>query len=286
MMTVRNFYHISILLISINLLIACSSTRIIYTFVENFIQDEITFFLDLNEEEMVLLNQQVSELVAWHRKSMLPKYSVYLNYIADRLEVNQYAVDDIEMILADGRSIIEKTVIGFTPYASKFLINHLTVDDIEHMEKRMLKRRQERIEELSKSEKILFEKRLKRLTRNFERFLGDLNDEQVILLEAYSLETLGDAKIRLHNRTLRQKAFIRYLRTQPNTFEIMEYMNKLLLQGHLITNPSYKTFSIVSLERLKDLLVNILAISSKSQREKIINKLRGYAKDFQTVSSQ
>ena len=119
----------------------------------------------------------------------------------------------------------------------------------------MLKRRQERIEELSKSENT-FEKRLKRLTRNFERFLGDLNDEQVILLEAYSLETLGDAKIRLHNRTLRQKAFIRYLRTQPNTFEIMEYMNKLLLQGHLITNPSHKTFSIVSLERLKDLLVN------------------------------
>ena len=118
MMTVRNFYHISILLISINLLIACSSTRIIYTFVENFIQDEITYFLDLNEEEMALLNQQVSELVAWHRKSMLPMYSVYLNHIADRLEVNQYAVDDIEMILADGRSIIEKTVIGFTPYAS------------------------------------------------------------------------------------------------------------------------------------------------------------------------
>ena len=63
-------------------------------------------------------------------------------------------------------------------------------------------------------------------------------------------------------------------------------MNKILNQGHLITNPSHKTFSIVSLERLKDLLVNILAISSKSQREKIINKLRGYAKDFQTVSSQ
>ena len=108
----------------------------------------------------------------------------------------------------------------------------------------MLKRRQERIEELSKPEKILYKQRLDRLTSNFERFLGNLTDAQVFLLEVYTRETLNDSKTRLHNRTLRQKAFVRYLRTQPNTSELEEYMNKLLLQGHLITNPSYKAFQL------------------------------------------
>ena len=280
----KHIYNLAILVIIISFLKACSSTRIIYTFVENYIEDEISFFFDLSEEEEVLLRQQVSELVAWHRASMLPIYSLYLNDIANKLQVGEYGVDDIQIALVDGRSIIEETVIGITPYASKFLVNHLTDDDIEFMEKRMLKRQQERIEELTKLEKKLFEDRLERLTTNFEKFLGNLNDVQVKLLEVYTHETLGDSRTRLHNRTLRQKAFIQYLRTQPNNFELIEFTNKLLLQGHEITNPSYKAFSINWLERFRDLIANILAVSSKFQRDKIISKLRDYAEDFKTVS--
>ena len=74
-------------------------------------------------------------MVAWHRKSMLSMYSFYLNDIADKLQVGQYGSDDIEGVLVDGQSLVEKTVIGLTPYASRFLINYLTDDDIEFMEK-------------------------------------------------------------------------------------------------------------------------------------------------------
>ena len=280
----RHTHHLAILAVIIFFLKACSSTRIIYTFAEDYIKNEIIFFFDLGEEEEELLNQQVKELVAWHRTSMLPMYSFYLNDIADKLQVGQYGADDIERVLENGKSIIEETVIGMTPYASKFLIKNLTDDGIKFMEKRMLKRQQKRIEELSKLEKILYEDRLKRLTTNFERFLGNLNVAQVMLLEVYTRETLGDSRTRLHNRTLRQKAFVKYLRTHPNENELIEFMNKLLLQGHEITNPSYKAFSIVWLERFRDLIVEILAISSISQRDKIISKLRDYAEDFQIVS--
>ena len=78
----------------------------------------------------------------------------------------------------------------------------------------MLNRRQERIMELSKPKDILYNERLERLTSNFERFFGDLNDSQVMILESHAHLTLSDSRVRLHNRTLRQKAFIRFLRTQ------------------------------------------------------------------------
>ena len=125
---------------------------------------------------------------------------------------------------------------------------------------------------------------MKRLTENFERFFGDLNDSQLALLKSHTSLTLGESRIRLHNRTLRQKAFIRFLKTQPTEEELTTYMEKLLLRGHLITNPSYKAFSENSLKRFNTLLVNMLAISSAEQRKKIINKLRNYAEDFKTIS--
>jgi len=277
-------YHVAILTCFIFFLTTCSSTRFIYTLIDEYIKDEITYFLDLNEDEKVLLSQQVSQMVNWHRTSMLPKYANYLNNVANKIESEQYSADNIRKILTNGRFLIEETVSGLVPYASKFLIYHQTAENIKFMENRMLNRRQERITELSKPEDILYKERLERLTTNFERFFGELKDSQVMILESHTHLTLGESRVRLHNRTLRQKVFIRFLRTQPTEVDLTNYLNTLLLKGHTITNSSYEGFSEKSLNRFHTVLVNLLANSSKVQREKIINKLRGYAKDFKAVS--
>ncbi len=251
---------------------------------EKFIQDEVTYFLDLDEEEEYLLSQQVSEMIAWHRISMLPSYAIYLTNISDKLEEGQYAAKDITKALSKARFLIEETVTGLTPYASKFLIRHQTMEAIEFIEKKMIMRRQERLEKLSQTEDVLYEQRLERLTLNFGRFFGDLNDSQLMLLEVHARETLDEPRTRLQNRTLRQKALITFLGTQPNEEELKNYLNKLLLQGHQIVNPDYEAFSERSLKRFRQLLVNMLTISSTKQREKIISKLRDYAEDFKSVA--
>ena len=265
-------------------LTTCSSTRFIYTFVDEFIKDEVNYFLDLDEEEKVFLNQQVSAMVNWHRTSMLPKYASYLNNIADKLEDGQYTTSYISKYLANGKSLIEETVTGLIPYASRFLIQFQTVETIELIENKMLNRRQERIIELSKPDNFLYEKRLERLTSNFERFFGELKDLQVRLLEAHTRKTLYESRVRLHNKTLRQKVFIRFLKTQPTEVDLTTYLNKLLLQGHKITNPTYQAFSKDSL-RFHDLLV--VPHTSTVQRETIVNKLRKYVtKLFQNEEIQ
>ena len=280
----RYIYKTAILVVITILLTACSSTRFIYTFIDEFIQDEITYFLDLNEKEELLLSQEVSEMVNWHRTSMLPRYATYLINVADKIEKKEYESADINKLLENARFLIEQTISGLIPYASKFLINYLTNEDIEFMEKRMLIRQQERITELSKSEDILYKERLKRLTLNFERFFGELNDSQKTQLEAHTSQTLGESRVRLHNRTLRQKVFIRFLKTQPTETALIAFTEKLLIRGHLITNPSYKDFSATSLKRFEILLVNMLSVSSEVQLKTIIDNLRAYASDFEAVS--
>ena len=280
----RYIYKTAILVVVTILLTACSSTRFIYSFIDDFIQDEITYFLDLNEKEELLLSQQVSEMVNWHRTSMLPRYATYLINVADKIEKKEYESADINKLLENARFLIEQTISGLIPYASKFLINYLTNEDIEFMEKRMLIRQQERITELSKSEDILYKERLKRLTLNFERFFGELNDSQKTLLETHTSQTLGESRVRLHNRTLRQKVFIRFLKTQPTETVLIAFTEKLLIRGHLITNPSYEDFSATSLKRFEILLVNMLSVSSEVQLKTIIDNLRAYASDFKAVS--
>ena len=280
----RRVYHSISLLFFIILVTACSSTRLIYSFTDKFIKDEINYFLYLDEEEKLIMNQQVSEMVNWHRTSMMPSYASYLDDIADTLEVGQYDANKINIIIDEGRTLIEDTIVGLTPYASRFLIRIKNDEAIEFMKNKMLMRQQERIIKLSGAKEIRYEDRLDKLTSNFKRFFGDLTDAQIEILETHSHETLNDSRIRLHNRTLRQKAFVRFLKTQPNEEELNAYLNKLLIRGHEIINPNYQDFSEASLSRFKMLLINMLAISTDKQRNVMIGKLRSYAEEFNTIS--
>ena len=280
----RQVYHFLSLFFFIILVTACSSTRLIYSFTDKFIKDEINYFLYLDEEEKLIMNQQVSEMVNWHRTSMMPSYASYLDDIADTLEVGQYDANKITIIIDEGRTLIEDTIVGLTPYASRFLIRIKNDEAIEFMKNKMLMRQQERIIKLSGAKEIRYEDRLDKLTSNFKRFFGDLTDAQIEILETHSHETLNDSRIRLHNRTLRQKAFVRFLKTQPNEEELNAYLNKLLIRGHEIINPNYQDFSEASLSRFKMLLINMLAISTDKQRDVMIGKLRSYAEEFNTIS--
>lgn len=287
MMTIffhRYIYKTLIFVALIILLSGCSSTRFLYSFLEGFIKDEISFFFDLDQEEKILVSQQVSDMVYWHRSSMLPNYANYLNDIADKIEVGKYDASDIADTLTKGRELIEKTVTGLTPYASKFLVSQQTPKAIEFMKKKMTTRNQERLTEVSKTDDILFEERLERLTSSFERFTGELNDAQMTLLKEHASATLGESKIRLNIRIQRQKVFLAFISTQPSEVELTVHLNKLLLSNYAISNPVDKDFSEASLSRFQELLIKILAISSTSQRETLISKFRNYAADFKKVS--
>lgn len=268
----------------INLLVSCSSTRIVYSLAEEFILNEINYFLNIDKNDNTFLKQQVSEMIEWHRKSMLPMYALYLTDMADKILADQYKADDIKKMIVNGRYLYEETVTGLTPYASAFLIRYQNSRSIEYMEKKMDKRRNKRLKELSESEEILFEKRLDKLISNFERFLGSLTNAQINLLKDHSHLTLYDSKIRLRNRTQRQKLFIDFLGNKPTEQELKVYLDKLLLQDPSITDTDQLTFSEVSLDRFQKLIVGMLSISTSSQREIIIRKLLNYARDFENIS--
>ena len=94
---------IAILLVLTAVLGGCSSTRLMYAFAGGFIQDEVAYFLDLDEEEDAFLTQQVTEMVAWHRRTVLPNYATYLTDVANKLAAGQHGAADIAKAASEGR---------------------------------------------------------------------------------------------------------------------------------------------------------------------------------------
>ena len=259
---------------------SCSNTRLAYNIAEGFITKEVNYFINIDDKEEIILKQQISHMVAWHRTSMLPIYADYLKNIADEIQYNSNNTVYVVKAVDDARLLIKKTVIGLTPYASKYLVRHQTAEAIEFIKKKIELRKNKRLKEFTESDDELYKKRVKKIKSNFERFFGEITDEQFKLIQKYSRATLTDFSIRYQNRIMKQNAFIQFLKTQPNEKELTIFLNKLLLRGYEIVNPDYQNFSQVWLDRFIELLKNMLMISSKKQQEKITTKLRNYAKDF------
>ena len=88
--------NLLILIAFINLLVSCSSTRIVYSLAEEFFFNEINYYLNVDKNDKTFLDKQISEMIDWHRTSMLPMYSIYLTDMADRIFTGQYSTNDVK----------------------------------------------------------------------------------------------------------------------------------------------------------------------------------------------
>lgn len=268
----------------ITILETCSSTRLVYNLFVEYIRSEIDYFLDLDKDDEFFVQQQISEMVIWHKTNMLTSYADYVTVIANKVKAREFRSNDIKKIMSKGRFLIQASVTGITPFAAKLLVWKQKDKEITHLEKKLELRQQKRLKELLKSEDTLFKDQLDRLTSNFERFFGSLSDAQVSLLKEYSLMTLDNRKIRLKNRTKQQKLFMKFVKTKPNESMLTAYMNKLLLLDNTVTDLDYVSFSKHSLDQFETLLVKIMAISTIAQQNSIVVKLEKYAKDFNSIA--
>ena len=276
-------YKVVILVIALSLS-GCSSFKLIYNFVDDFIKREAVFFLKLDEQGEAFLQDQVDKLMAWHNTVMLPRYATYLRRQADQLDKGVIDAVAIAKSKAEGRVLLEATVAGASGYAAGLLTRHTTSKNIDHIRRKMLVRRKVQQEKLLRPRENRTVERGESLINNFERFMGNLNDAQEDLIRRHAEATVDDTGKRLGNYSQRQSAFLTFLAGKPTEQEIASFIERILLRSHEIVDPNYQYFSKSRMDRFARLLVDILAASTPRQRKMTAAKLRGYAQDCTDLS--
>ena len=125
-------YKVVILVIALSLS-GCSSFKLIYNFVDDFIKREAVFFLKLDEQGEAFLQDQVDKLMAWHNTVMLPRYATYLRRQADQLDKGVIDAVAIAKSKAEGRVLLEDTVAGVARYAAGVLVRNANGKNIDHI---------------------------------------------------------------------------------------------------------------------------------------------------------
>ncbi|MEE2746641.1 MAG: DUF6279 family lipoprotein [Pseudomonadota bacterium] len=273
-----------IILIVIVGLTACSSFRLLYDFVDDYILEEAQYFLKLDEQGVQNLNYQVNSMMNWHNATMLPNYATYLVSMADNLDRGLYGKKVVNKAIKDGRELVGRAVAGAAPYVARVLVDQTNTESIEYLRLKMLERNKKQYENLLKPLRNRTRERTERLKNNFERFMGKLTKKQDMLIDQYVKSTSDNWRKRLANLKLRQFALLNVLSKNPSEPELIKFIQQILMQSHEIVDPSYKALSENQIERFGGFLTQMFAFSSEEQRRLTAIKLKSYAEDFIDIS--
>lgn len=265
-------------------LTACSSVTIFYTFADDAIESEIGYYLDLDDDERVQVEQEVDALMHWHRTEMLPRYASFLRAEAATIERGEITRDTVTTSYDQVRELMFATLRGAFAPAASILVRQTGPAKLEHLRRRMTEKMEERAERMQRPRADRIERRAERYIENLERFTGPLNKPQIALIRRHAEETDDDGFTWLNDRMLRETAFLRFLATRPDEKEIAAFLEKVLLHAEDVVGPEYRAYRNATTAKFQELMVQIAALSTAKQRRAAARRLHDYADDFTWLS--
>jgi len=279
----KNIAAFAIILVALT---ACSATRLLYSFADDFIEDQAEFYLKLDEDAEAFVDDKIDEYMDWHRTKMLPRYAAFLTATADRIEragrIDRAAIDDAVDRM---RALLEATVRGFTPLAAQVLVKHTGEAETNHIGARLAERSKEQHAELDAPPESRAEERIERTQDNFERFINDLTEGQLKIIRRHVAATAGDTLRRLDRRDRNSARFIGFLKRRPSETEIHDFLDAMFLGPDAGAPAAEARFRESRFQRFQTFVADILTSTTEEQRQNLIEKLRDFAEDFRAIAS-
>jgi len=270
------------------LLTACNSVQLAYNFAPGLIAYRMNGYLNLDETQQALLDQELAAFSAWHEETALPQYTKTLNQWATRVGSDQaFQAEEVLSI----QETVEEQLQALGKRASQQLgplMVTLGPQQIKQLQSKLETSNKEYVADYLKNadSPSNVKKRHARVIKRFEDWLGPLNTAQQKILTEVSdarapIMATWDAE-----RQLRQRALVSLLNAQRDADPTKA---QGALQNYLASLNQYRE---PSLNTQRDQLrlewaqatASILNSASPAQKRFLQNKLRGYAQDFAALT--
>jgi hypothetical protein len=263
------------------LLSGCSSLKIAYSFADSVLEGRAEDYLDLSAEQETDLKRQTAALIAWHRKTMLPKYAVFFRAQADIAEAGGWSRDQLSAAFTRFRALVDETVEGAAPFVAEVLAGHTTPEKLKYLEARMAEYIAEhRAQETKETPEQAVDGWVERRAERISRFTGPLTNEQLAVIRRYSESGMDKTMRWLENRELRQGALVTFLRAEPTRADLARFVHRILLHGHEIVDPAYRAIVEERWALRERMYFDVLKTLGDGQRRELVQTLRSYASDM------
>lgn len=260
-------------------LAGCTALQLGYNNADSLIHWRGGRYFGFEGEQKADFERRVQKFLTWHRKAELPKYAVLANGLGDRLG-RGVALADLEWGYDSFQGLLRQTLRA-AALESGDLLDTLTPAQVERFQARFAKENRDFAKEqgLAESSEVRRAKRVKRNIDRMEEWFGSLTDAQVERIRQYSARAPLDDILRDQDRKRMQRELVGMI----NAKETRRKLEAWAIAWDQNRDPEYETLRKQNLREYFSMLVDLDKTLSAEQRNRAVQRLRGFAGDFMVL---
>ena len=275
----RWFKHLATLLIFTLALGACSRVGLAYRNLDVIIPWTLSDYLDMNGEQKDWLNERLKKHLNWHCTTQLPGYLEWLDRLQSMVETNQVTDAALQARTSEAKKAIADTARQITPSAIELLqgLDDKQVAEMNDAFAKDLRKREKEYVKPPLAQQIA--ERGARMDKRLTDWLGPLSVSQEQRVMAWST-ALGDQNTQwIANRAHWQKQFSEAV-AQRQSPQFPQQIETLLVDRERLWTPQYRQAFANTEAQARSLFVDLMAESTREQRQRLLKKIEGVRKDF------
>jgi hypothetical protein len=262
------------------LLAGCSATEFAYNNADTYIRWQAGRYLDLENAQSEEFNARLGAFLVWHRAEALPEYARLAGEAGARLERGASLADMVwsyDAIRQQAREGLRRAGADLGDF-----LDRLGPAQIENLERRLAEDNAKFAREFVEgTPEELRARRLKRLTRTLEDWLGELTDAQRSRIRRFNEAAPLVGEMRDRERRRRQAELLAMLRARESARRLADWA----AQWDRGRDPAFVRANREFTDGLLAMLAELERTLSTRQRAVAVARLREYARDFQLLAA-
>ena len=272
---------LAVLVISVS--ISGCTTKLAYDFLDWGLYWELKDYVKFTRDQRLLVKEEISQLIDWHRSEELPQYAVQLEKLSKELK-SGITVEQLEESYNNLRDSWQRIVIKTLP-AAVDIISNLNDEQVNDFFEMLIEKEGDDAKEIKNSTNArTLKKREAYVSKKIVGVIGKLNEDQKSLIAQWVRGMKPTKELSLGHAIQWRTRMQTVLAERHNERQLEKKLMVLFANPDQLRSPSYRRVIEKNKRLIMQLVFDLNQTLTSQQRSKLVKKIKGFTEDFRDLS--
>jgi hypothetical protein len=261
------------------------TTKLAYDFLDWGLYWELKDYVKFTRDQRLLVKEEISQLIDWHRSEELPQYADQLEKLSKELK-SGITVEQLEESYNNLRDSWQRIVIKTLP-AAVDIISNLNDQQVNDFLEMLIEKEGDDAKKIEKGTHVrTVKKREAYVSKKIVEVIGPLNEAQKALIAQWAQRMKPTKEFSLAQAIQWRTKMQTVLAERHDEQQLQKNLMVLFANPDQLRSASYRRLIDKNKHLVMQLLLDLNQTLTHQQRSKLVKKLNGYIEDFRDLSDR
>ena len=261
------------------------TTKLAYDFLDWGLYWELKDYVKFTRDQRLLVKDEISQLIDWHRSEELPQYADQLQRLSKELK-SGITVEQLEESYNNLRDSWQRIVIKTLP-AAVDIISNLNDEQVNDFFEMLIEKEGDDAKKIENGTNVrTVKKREAYVSKKIVDVIGKLNEDQKSLIAQWALSMKPTKELSLAQAIQWRTRMQTVLAERHNEQQLENNLMVLFANPDQLRSASYRRVIEKNKRLIMQLLFDLNQTLTNQQRSKLVKKLQSYINDFRDLSDR